>query len=320
MKKIEINKKLLLGLVALASILGIVIVSSFFPVVFDLNQLSKKEFLTNEVLSLAIVTISMVACMFIGMATNSSVSNSPISIARDKFDKKIEGITNTKHFFKWVSEVMQPSDIKQMNKRLMRENGIDDYSLIDLDRTEIKQLEEKPCEFNGVKYSSLSKEQVQTILDIKDGKHKVTLVDPSYYLTISNKSGSLTPTEKSGKEGTKKGLYTTVNFVSKLVMTLLISSIFAALVKDSIAGGDTAKSWINFASRMFSLCSGAFSGFILGNQINDIDAEFVEMRVIVLDKYLNDKTFKPLTEREMAEKEFNEYQKNGTKEKEMVIQ
>lgn len=318
MKKVFENKKILVGIIALISVIAVVTVSSFFPFIIKPDSLTKSSFWTNELLAIAIVVISMVATMFIAMAWNEGMPNSNIAIARDKFDTSVPKITNPNAFFQWVREVMQPDDIKQMHIRLMRENGIKDYSVLDLDRMEIKELEDKPCEFNGRRYSSLSKEQVKTLLDIKDGKIGVTLCDPSYYMTVKSTSGSKTISERTGNESKKKGLYITQSFASKLILTLMVAMIFSSLVYDQAQGGDTASNLMKFTSRLVSMGSGMFSGFILGCQINDIDAEYVEMRVIVHEKFLNDTSFKAKTDEEIANEEYNNYHKNDKQEEKDV--
>lgn len=319
MKKFEINKKILVGAIALVSVIAVVTVSSFFPFVFKPSSLTKSAFWTNELLAIAIVVITMVATMFIAMAWNDGKENSNVAIARAKFEASVVKITNPNNFYQWVREVMQVDDIKQMNIRLMRECGIKDYSILDLDRTEIKQLIDKPCTFGDRAYSSISKEQAKVLLEIKEGKRGISLPDPSYYLTMKSISGTKTISERASNETKKKGLYITQSFVSKMVMTLMVAMIFSSLVYDQAQGGDTADNLMKFTSRMMSLGSGMFSGFILGCQINDIDAEYIEMRVIAHEKFLNDKTFKPKSNEEIAKEEYAKYEMEHKVEEEKMI-
>lgn len=319
MKKFEINKKILVGAIALVSVIAVVTVSSFFPFVFKPNSLTKSAFWTNELLAIAIVVITMVAMMFIAMAWNDGKENSNIAIARTKFEASVAKITNPNDFYQWIREVMQVDDIKQMNIRHMRECGIKDYKVLELDRTEIKQLIDKPCSFNGRTFSSISKEQARVLLEIKEGRKGISLPDPSYYLTMKSISGTKTISERASNEAKKKGLYITQSFVSKMVMTLMVAMIFSSLVLDQTQGGDTADSLMKFTSRMVSLGSGMFSGFMLGCQINDIDAEYIEMRVIAHEKFLNDKTFKPKTNEEIAKEEYEKYEMEHKTKKENVI-
>jgi len=308
MPKIKLNKKILVGILALGTVLAVVSVSSFFPFIISPKELTTSAFWTNELLAIAIVVISMVAMMFISMAWNDGMDNSHISIARGNFEESVAKITNPNSFFQWVREVMQPDDIHQMHIRLMREVGIKDYSVLDLDSIEVKELEGKPCEIHGKKYCSMSKEQVQLVLDIKNGKKGIELVDPSYYLSVKSLSGAKTISEKTGNETKKKGMYITQSFASKLVLTLMVAMIFSSLVYDQAQGGDTASNLMKFTSRLVSMGSGMFSGFILGCQINDIDAEYIEMRVIVHSKFLNDTTFKAKSDEELANEELAKYE------------
>ena len=64
--------------------------------------------------------------------------------------------------------------------------------------------------------------------------------------------------------------------------------IFAALVRDMNAEMDKAAAWAKFFSRLWAMISSSFMGYLVGTQINDIDAEYVEMRVQVHTRYLQD--------------------------------
>ena len=52
----------------------------------------------------------------------------------------------------------------------------------------------------------------------------------------------------------------------------------------------------------WALVSSSFMGYIVGCQINDIDAEYIEMRIVVQNMFLQDKEFKPIDSQEEAKK------------------
>ena len=61
-----------------------------------------------------------------------------------------------------------------------------------------------------------------------------------------------------------------------------------------------------FVSRVWAMISSAFMGYMVGTQMNDIDAEYIEMRVQVHTRYLQDQEFKPLSQQDEAKQEFVE--------------
>ena len=75
------------------------------------------------------------------------------------------------------------------------------------------------------------------------------------------------------------------------------------------------KVWGQLVARLLALVSSSFMGYIVGCQINDIDAEYIEMRIVVQNMFLQDKEFKPIDTQEEAKQEFIERVK-----KEQVLQ
>lgn len=310
MSKIEIkklaNRKILLGVFSLLICAVLIGVCSFVPFIIDPTRWQTTEFLTDELIIVAIVIFAMVATMFIGQASNAQNENSHLAKARAKFFESILLILNINFFNQWVRKVMQPNDIEIMKQRIMRQVGIDDFSVLKLEYSEIKSLLETPQKFGDKYYKGLSKKQIDTIIDIKKGKYKVTLVEPEYYLSVKNLIDPRTITERSSKEGIKKGLYLTRSIVARVVLTVITAMIFASLMRDLGAEGDAAEATLKFVSRLWAMISSAFMGYWTGGQINDIDAEYILMRVEVHQKFLQDKEFKPLTEQEEAKQEFIE--------------
>ena len=91
--------------------------------------------------------------------------------------------------------------------------------------------------------------------------------------------------------------------------------IFASLMKDLSDSVDTASAIWKFISRVWAMASSAFMGYLVGNQMNDIDAEYIEMRIMVQNMFIQDKTFVPLSQQEIAKEEFlaNKAKQKGTK-------
>lgn len=301
-----VNKKLLLGVTSLFICVLTIAVSSFVPFIIDPTQWQTTKFLTNELIICAIVIFSMVAALFIGQTGNAENDKSRIAKARVSFFETIGKISDINGFSQWVRKVMQPEDIKIMQEREMRSIGIEDFSILKLEHNEIKALLETPQKYNGRFYKGLSKEQIKALLKLKNGENKIKLVAPEYYLSVKNILVNKTITERSSSESYKKGLFLFQSIMSRLVITVVTAMIFASLARDLATNTNVAESLYTFASRMWAMISSVFMGYLLGCQMNDIDAEYIEMRVMVHRKYLQDKTFVPKTQQELAKEEFVE--------------
>lgn len=298
------NRKILLGVSSLFICIVLIAVCSFVPFIIDPTQWQTVEFLTDELIIVAIVIFSMVAAMFIGQAGNAQDDRSNLSKSRSKFLVSVTRITNINAFNQWIKKVMQPNDIKTMKERIMRQVGIKDFKVLDLEDSEIKALLETPQKYGELYYKGLTQKQIDTILKIKHGKYEVELVEPEYYLSAKNLIDSRTITERSSKEGMKKGLYLTRSIVSRVVLTVLTAMIFASLMRDVTADGDIGEATLKFISRLWAMISSSFMGYIVGCQINDIDSEYIDMRLTVHNMFLQDTTFVPLDSQEEAKQEF----------------
>lgn len=301
------NKKVMLGFLALISVIAIICVSSFVPFIIDPTQWQTTEFLSDELIICAITIFGVVCVMFIGQASNMANPNSNIAKAKVRFYGKVEKITNISGFCQWVKKVLQPNDIKSAKQREMLKNKIEDPDILKLSLNEIKSLIDTPQKIEGIFYRGITKSQYKAIERIKNGKLKIDLVEPTYYLTFKAIDSDKTITERSGKESSKKTLLMAYSVISKVVITLIVAMIMASFVRDTASGdNDLANSFLKFFNRMFALITSSFMGFIVGSQTNDIDAEFIEMRVLVQEMYLQDTTFVPLSEQELAKQEYIE--------------
>lgn len=309
------NKKILLGISSLLICIALIAVCSFVPFIIDPTQWQTTEFLTDELIIVAIVIFAMVSSMFIGQASNAQNDKSNLAKERTNFFASKDKIININAFNQWVKKVMQPNDIQSMKARILRQAGVEDLTVLELENAEIKALLDTPQKYGERYYKGLSKEQIKLILEVKSGKFKVQLVEPEYYLSVKNLIDPRTITERSSREGLKKSLYLARSIISRVVLTVITAMIFASLMRDLGAEEDTAAATMKFISRLWAMISSSFMGYIVGNQINDIDAEYIAMRVTVHNMFLQDKTFVALDEQEEAKNEFIERVK-----KENVIQ
>lgn len=298
------NRKILLGVSSLLICVALIAVCSFVPFIIDPSRWQTTEFLTDELIIVAIVIFAMVATMFIGQASNAQNENSNLAKSRVSFFASVVKVVNINAFNQWIRKVMQPNDIQNMQQRIMRQVGIEDFSVLKLEFAEIRALLETPQKYGDRYYKGLSQKQIDTIIDIKNGKYKVVLVEPEYYLSVKNLIDPRTITERSSKEGLKKGLYLTRSIVARVVLTVITAMIFASLMRDLGAEGDAAEATLKFISRLWAMISSAFMGYIVGCQINDIDAEYINMRVTVHNMFLQDKDFTPIDEQEEAKQAF----------------
>ena len=314
----NVNKKIVLGIFSILMCLALIVVCSFTNFIIDPKQWQTTEFLTDELIIAAIVIMSMVSVMFIGQASNAQNANSRLAKSRSEFFKSVEKVIakGVNFFRQWIRKVLQPDDIKTIKKRRLRHIGIDDDLYLELDDEQLKMLLTGAGRFpivNAIKeedkkgryFKKITKEQYDGILKIRKTEFKMKFVEPEYYLSVKNLTDTRTVSERAINEGRKKRFYLSSSIFSKLIITIVSAMIFASLVKD-LNDIDTASALAKFFARLWAMISSSFMGYIVGVQMNDIDAEYIEMRTQVHTRYLQDETFKPLSQQEEARQEFVE--------------
>ena len=306
-----LNRKIILGVTALLIAIAFIFITSFVPFIITGEKLRSEKFWTDELIIIAITIFAMVSVMYIGQAGNAQNPESQLAKAKVEFKTSASKISNVNYFSQWVKKVKQPRDIQAIKERELRKIGIDDYTILQLEDAQIKALGENAQRFdvpNGEKgryYSQLQEQQVLKVLELKDGVKKLRLVEPGYYLTVSSIENDKTDSEKSGREQFKKTLKLLFSIITKILITVIPALIFGALAKDLTSDGvDKAQAWATFLSRMLALITSAFMGYIVGCQMNDIDADYILLRVKVHNEFIQDDTFKPQTQQEVAKQEF----------------
>ena len=313
-EKKQINKKTILGLGAFVCLIGIVALCSFFPFAIDPTRWQTTEFLSDELIIVAIIVFAMICWMFIAQSSNAKNPKSQIAQAKVKFlggvidGRKVEGSVEQiykgqiSQFKQWVKQVLQPRDMQTARERIVLHAGVEDVKVLELTDNEIAGLVGTPQKYGDRFYKSITKKQCKEIIRAKRMRFK--LVDPSYYLSCSKLASEKTATEQSSEELKKKTVLLTWTVASRIVFTVLVGMIFMSLVYDSASGVGPAKAWMKFLSRMFSLLTSSFMGYLVGCQMNDIDAYYIELKCSIHDEFKQDKSFKPKGQQELAKEEF----------------
>lgn len=301
------NRKIMLGVLMIIFAGVFIGITSFIPFVITREKLASEKFWTDELLIIAITILAMVSAVFVGQASNAQDPRSQIAKAKVDFVNSVVTV-KVNAFCQWVKRVLQPNDIQSIKERELRKIGIDDYSILKLEDKQIIELGKNAQKYNDRYYSQISEKQVEAILNLKDGVKKIHLVEPDYYLTVSSIESDKTTSEKSGREQFIKTMKLLLSIISKIILALIPAIIFAALARDLSegAGDDKAAAWATFISRMFALISSAFMGYIVGCQMNDIDADYINLKVGTHKKFKEDMDFVPLSQQELAKKEFAE--------------
>lgn len=311
----KLNRKILLGGVAILFALGFIVISSFFPFIIDPKRWQNSEFLSDELIICAIVAFGTIASLFIGQASNAQDERSEIARSKVAFQSNVEKVTDYNRFWQWVRKVLQPSDTEEMKRVALQEVGLTDTSLLELSLPELKNLIDTPQKYGNTFYHSITERQFKRLQRIKERGVYKDFVEPNYYLVAKTGEPTKTMSEKAGSEGRRKVVLLSYSLISKIVVTVITSMIFASLVYDTTKDGvEQAEAWLKFISRVFALSTSAFMGYMVGVQTNNIDADSINDKITVLKRYMQDTSFRAKDQQELAKEEFVERVKKENRE------
>jgi hypothetical protein len=307
MKKVFDNKKLLLGFLTMVVILAIIVVSSFWPFILDLSRVGTTEFITDQMIIMAITISVTISMMFIAQVSNAQNPNSELAKAKVEFMNSIKKIVNHTWFYQWIKRVLQVNDRRDIAEKGMMKLGVP-FAVYELSDTEIRSLE-KPQKFGDTFYKSLTKKQIEGVLSLKKQVARIKFVSPNYYTSFKSLMIDKNLSEIARGENKKKIFTVIFQLALKIVMSFIFAAILASLVRDlAQEDGSTAQTWMRFLSRTFAFITSSFLGFTLGCKLNDLDAFYITKRVEAHTLYLEDKDFKPIDEakQEFIERVLNE--------------
>ena len=295
MKTVFTNKKIMLGWLTLVLVLAIIIVSSFFPFILDPKRLGTKEFITDQMIIMAITITAAISTMFISQASNAQNPKSEIAKAKVSFDISLHRIVEHTVFYQWVKRVLQKQDRQDIAEKGMLRLGVD-FKVWNLTDAEIRSLTVAQ-KIGDTFYKPLTITQIKGIFELKKRVSNVKFVSPNYYTSYKSWMADKNLSEIASSENAKKISTVIFQLTLKILISFIGAAILASLVRDlAQEGGNTAQAWMRFLSRMFAFVTSSYLGYMLGCKMNDLDAFYITKRVEAHTLFLEDKNFKPVDE------------------------
>lgn len=159
-------------------------------------------------------------------------------------------------------------------------------------------------------FNQINKEQHDTILKIKNGKNAIPFINPTEYLVLSKGSRVVSDSRKLSQQAKKETMTMVVDVGSRMVSVLMFGMIMGAFVVESLSeDADITRNLMNLFTRLSTALTSAFMGYMSGCKLNDITAEYINIKIAVHLQYLDDREFKPLSEQEIAKRNFAEFVK-----------
>ena len=216
MKSLFTNKKIMLGGLTMVLLLAIIVVSSFWPFILDPKRITTTQFITDEMIIMAITIASTISMMFISQASNAQNPKSELAKAKVAFEVSVKRIVEHTAFYQWIKRVLQPQDRIDIAEKGMLKLGVD-FKVWDLSDSEIRSLTVAQ-KFGDTFYKPLTESQIKGVFDLKKRVKKIKFVSPNYYTSYKSWMSDKNLSEIAASENTKK--ISTVIFQLTLKITL----------------------------------------------------------------------------------------------------
>lgn len=319
-----VNKNNLFAFGAYALSLLLVLVASIPDIIISPERVFTMDFLTKELIAIIITIVSMTCFVFIGRNNNQMQPLSEYNIARGEFKKTRDIIQNDDNLFsgfeQWIENKFEEQEQKRKDKRLLKSKGIKDFSYLDLDYNELNELKEHSIKKDNHYYKQINEEQYKMLIAILNGKTRIGFIKWTDYLSDRTYGEELEISEILSNENRATVRFMATSIISKVVMGVLIASIFASITIDLSKSDSMTQEevvWttiINLLQRLFNATWSAFLGNRTGKELNDRSAVYLNYKSTVHKMYLKDKDFKPLSEQELARQDYLKHEREKNKQ------
>lgn len=226
-------------------------------------------------------------------------------------------------FYQWL----MPQELYNKKLNYLIANGVEinkAKSIIDNCSLEnLFELKEHAIEIKGVYIRKLEEYEIEPVERVLKGEIRLNSSRPNYYLTAlgNENTGSIL---EEGKEIAKLRRESRRNKrIVKIVTTLTISLVWGLLTVKEFMDGEDTQAWVNLVSRITALITSFASGWLSGIADVKYQSQALKNKMTVLTLFKNSyekHLFKVLTEEQLAEKEFKEYQEKKEEQKLNVIE
>ena len=323
LRRFGATRKTLYSLMSLIVCLLLIIILSITQASFNKNAIYTVDFWLDFVILAGLCIFGMIT----GQSMGDDISrNNPSGVFRNTLNKflttfkKLDGISLFAFFDDWL-EVYRQKKIASKIRATLRDNGINQLEVLDLDITEIDSLalgpykkDWKKTQFEGkylddtTYFLTYTKEQIKVIKYCLEGKIKVSRLHRSFFVDAVNQSEK-DMWESAARSSKKKTSYLGTSYFYKII-TLLVMCVIAAGLTPGINDNVTsAQVWLALIKRVFSVTMAFVWGIYIGMEIVKIDVLYLNFKIDILNLYYEEydlKIYQPKSIEEVAKEQYND--------------
>ena len=336
LEKYGMTKKSLYSIVSVFACLILIIAVSIAQVGFNKEFYKDLNYWINLSILGALSIFGMLTGQQIGDDVNRNNPKGRFRASLGRYSQRYQSIDEKKlfsHFEDWL-EFYRDRKLKKKIKNILKENGIYQFEVLDLDVTELQNLKlvwkkdwsgtdkeenyyNKKREESATYFMSYSEEQIALIEFCLRGKVKVSKL-PSTFFTDALNAYEKDMWESAAHANAKKNAYLSLNTTYKLIALISFSFIMSGLQPITDESITITQVFLSLASRLFTLATSIVWGMYIGMELVKIDTSYLDYKIRMLSLYEEEYELKIFIPMSIEEKAYQNYQKNHIEEQEVI--
>ena len=249
----KLKDKLTISVLFYILLIGVVVILTLFPVIFDLEHANWNKIISNCIISLILVLLTFSYQSTSVKSNAEKDEESELTTIKNNHIKKIKEIQNlslSKLHEIYVNEKNEEIKQEYINQVFHSyEIPIELYSC------------EKSLVDVALKNQKITAEQYDIIRKMRKGKFEVDY----YNLQDLTCSVILNKSKNTNKSQQNEIIITELS--SKVLLIIITSFLWGTLVPSSFEAGITAQSWIDLGGRLLTTISGIWCGNVCGKMM-----------------------------------------------------
>lgn len=249
----KLKDKLTISVLFYILLIGVVVILTLFPVIFDLEHANWNKIISNCIISLILVLLTFSYQSTSVKSNAEKDEESELTTTKNNHIKKIKEIQNlslSKLHEIYVNEKNEEIKQEYINQVFHSyEIPIELYSC------------EKSLVDVALKNQKITAEQYDIIRKMRKGKFEVDY----YNLQDLTCSVILNKSKNTNKSQQNEIIITELS--SKVLLIIITSFLWGTLVPSSFEAGITAQSWIDLGGRLLTTISGIWCGNVCGKMM-----------------------------------------------------
>lgn len=338
------NPKKILSYALLAVLVIFILVLTWVPLIFDIDNLDVRKWMTNSLINVGI----MICAIILGEIFGEDKQKEKVVFALDEngnptkeivgglyqkalyeYNKILRRLTDDTKIIVYFSQFyiwFKGIELKRKKEGFLVDHGFDQmvaHSIVKyIDRDDLEQMRKgafiKHDEKSGkdIKFRRIHDDEYEALLTIFSTDFQIDAPNYTYYLSAFGDSSSVSTLEQAKRLEKRERLNKTFNRVFKIALALFISFIWGMATVQELTEGGVKEAVVNTSSRMISLVGGLLSGFITSVMAVKLASQKLDNKTQILtfmEIHYNNHDFVPKSYDELVDEEIEKEKEEEAK-------